>query len=81
MVFPFFFLIKQRLFASTFCHVMIKPFFMSISVVSIGEVFTARFLLASETLSLLTGAMFETKAILYKLLLTILKHQNNIEFK
>ena len=60
----FFFLIKQRLFASTFCHVMIKPFFMSISVVSIGEVFTARFMRASKTLSLLTGAMFETKAIL-----------------
>ena len=43
---------------------MIKPFFMSISVVLISEVFTARFLRARETLSLLTGATFETKAIL-----------------
>ena len=63
MVFLFFF-IKQRLFASTFCNIMIKPFFMSISVVLISEVFTARFLRARETLSLLTGATFETKAIL-----------------
>ena len=37
---------------------------MSISVVLISEVFTARFLRARETLSLLTGATFETKAIL-----------------
>ena len=60
---------------------MIKPFFMSISVVYISEVFTARFMRASKTLSLLTGAMFETKAILLQVILTILKHQNNIEFK
>ena len=54
---------------------------MSISVVYISEVFTARFMRASKTLSLSTGAMFETKAILLQVILTILKHQNNIEFK
>lgn len=37
-----FFLIKQRLFSSKFYHFMIKPFFVSFSVASIGELFDAR---------------------------------------
>ena len=59
-----YFLFHQRLFASTFCHFMIKPFFMSISVASISEVFHALFSQQVNTLPFLTVAMFETKAIL-----------------
>ena len=44
-----FFLIKKKLFTPKFCHFMIKPFFMFISVASID--FTARFLPASEHLA------------------------------
>ena len=48
---------------------MIKPFFMSISVASISEVFTALFSLQVNTLPFLTVAMFENKAILLQVTL------------
>ena len=60
---------------STFSNFMIKPFFMSISVASIAEVFTARFLPVSEHLVFIDWGHHK---FYQKFLFTILKHQNNI---